>query len=184
MLIITSSLRPTRRIRAFCNDLSKAIPNSIKISRGKLSLEELAEKALELNADRVILVGRWKGDPGKIELFKVGTRGLESHPPVLYLTGVKLQTEYGRRQASFREVVAIASSDLSSQALKIAKSLSEFLNLPLLPPNAGTLKAEAVMLFSSHPQHLVEATFLLPTFNEVGPSFIVKNAVWSSGETQ
>mgnify|MGYP000020469244 CR=1 FL=1 len=53
-IIITTSRRPTRRIRSFCSDLERSIPNSIKITRGKLSFENLIEKALKLEADRLI----------------------------------------------------------------------------------------------------------------------------------
>jgi len=94
VIIITTSRRPTRRIRTFCNDLARCIPNSMRINRGKLSREGLAEKAYELEADRVIIVDRWKGGPGKIELFNV-REALVGVPPLIYIRGIKLQREMG-----------------------------------------------------------------------------------------
>jgi len=38
-------------VRTLCKDLSHTIPNIIPVNRGKLSLEGVAEKALELDAE-------------------------------------------------------------------------------------------------------------------------------------
>ena len=37
-----------------------SIPQVLSINRGKLSLDGISEKALEVNADRVIVVDRWR----------------------------------------------------------------------------------------------------------------------------
>lgn len=56
MILLTTSRRPTKRIRKFCHDVERSIPDVIRINRGKLNLDGIAEKALELNADRVIII--------------------------------------------------------------------------------------------------------------------------------
>ncbi|MFQ5836261.1 MAG: Brix domain containing protein, partial [Candidatus Bathyarchaeia archaeon] len=94
MTLLTTSRRPTPRIRTFCRDLARSIPNVVRVNRGKLSLDGIAEKALEFNADRVVIVDRWKGGPGKIEFFKIGQEGLVPVPPIMYVASIKLQREF------------------------------------------------------------------------------------------
>ncbi|RLI44046.1 Brix domain containing protein, partial [Candidatus Bathyarchaeota archaeon] len=82
MILLTTSRRPTPRIRTFCRDLARSIPNVVRVNRGKLSLDGVAERAIEFDADRVVIINRWKGGPGKIELFEVGQEGLVLVPPI------------------------------------------------------------------------------------------------------
>ena len=70
MILLTTSRRPTGRMRAFCRDLANSIPDVVRVNRGKMSQDGVAEKAIELEANRVILVDRWHGGPGKINLFQ------------------------------------------------------------------------------------------------------------------
>ena len=48
MILLTTSHRPTRRIRSLCNDLTRSIPNSIRVNRGKMNFFDVAAKAIEL----------------------------------------------------------------------------------------------------------------------------------------
>ncbi len=76
MILLTTSRRPRGRIRTFCRDLGRLILNTVRINRGKLSLEGIAERTSTFHADRGIIVDRWSGGPGKIELFQTGPQGL------------------------------------------------------------------------------------------------------------
>ena len=80
MILLTTSRRPTGRIRTFCRDLSNSIPDVVRVNRGKMSLDGVAEKAIEVEADHIIVVDRWHGGPGKINLFQLST-GLKPVPP-------------------------------------------------------------------------------------------------------
>ena len=75
MILLTTSRRPTGRIRTFCRDLANSLPNVVRVNRGKMSLDGLAEKAIELEADKVVVVDRWHGGPGKFNLFYISNLG-------------------------------------------------------------------------------------------------------------
>ncbi|MEM4040180.1 MAG: hypothetical protein QXM83_00010 [Ignisphaera sp.] len=70
-VIITSSRRPTPTVRRFIKSLLIVLPNSVKISRGKLSFNMLALQALDLGSDKLLVVRNKKGNPGYIDVYVV-----------------------------------------------------------------------------------------------------------------
>jgi len=68
-ILLTTSRRPTNRIRSFCHDFASCLPNIVRINRGKLNLDGIVEKTLEINADRVVIIDRWKGGLGKFSFL-------------------------------------------------------------------------------------------------------------------
>jgi U3 small nucleolar ribonucleoprotein protein IMP4 len=179
--LLTTSRRPTPRIRTFCRDLTRSIPNVVRINRGKLSLDGIAEKALEFNADRVVIVDRWKGGPGKIELFKIGQEGLVLVPPIMYVVGIKLQREFDRAKTKpIRSLILTTSSDKSDEIIRIARSLSNFLNVPLSQMDEAVSKSQISMHVSSNDLHRSQVTFmlLLPETVEIGPRITLSHVVW------
>jgi len=179
--LLTTSRRPTSRIRTFCRDLARSIPNVVRINRGKLSLDGIAEKALEFNADRVVIVGRWKGGPGKIELFKIGQGGLVPVPPIMYVAGIKLQREFDRAKTRpIRSLIITTPSEKSDEIIRIAKSLSNFLNVPLSQMDEAVSKSQILMHISSNDLHRSQVTFMLflPETVEVGPRITLSHVVW------
>ena len=68
-VIITSSRRPTPTVRRFIKSLLIVLPNSVKISRGKLSFNMLALQALDLGSDKLLVVRNKKGNPGYIDVY-------------------------------------------------------------------------------------------------------------------
>lgn len=179
MILLTTSRRPTKRIRTFCHDVERSIPNVVRINRGKLNVDGIAEKALELNADRVIVVARWKGGPGKIELFQIGPTGLTSVPPLIYVMGLRLQREFGATTRSVQSLAIIASPEKLPQTTKIAESLSNFLNVPMMSMNVSVTEYEALMHISFGTSRNAQITFiLLPQRIEIGPRIIISHVVW------
>ena len=182
MIIITTSRRPTRRIRTFCNDLARCIPNSMRINRGKLSREGLAEKAYELEADRVIIVDRWKGGPGKIELFNV-RETLIGVPPLIYIRGIKLQREMGfpksRRFSSMAITANYTSQD--EEIPKLMDALSNFLQVSTAKPNEEVEKKyQVLMSIGRDAMERIRVTFFkLPENREIGPRITVSHLIWS-----
>jgi len=71
MILVTTSRRPSRRTRSFAKDLSKLIFSTYKINRGKLSLKGLLAEALLHKADKILIIETFKGNPGKISLYKI-----------------------------------------------------------------------------------------------------------------
>ena len=180
MILLTTSRRPSRRMRTFCNDLARVIPNTQRINRGKLSIDGVAEKALEINANKVILVCRWKGGPGKIELFRVGARGLIPFPPLIRIKGVRLQREFKLRKIEpTRSLVIAVPPEETAENIKIAESLSNFLEVPMMSMDKVSSKNQIVMQVRSHPEGYSQITFLrFPQRVEVGPRITIRSVIW------
>ena len=102
MILLTTSRRPTGRIRTFCRDLANSIPDVTRVNRGKMSLDGVAEKAIELEADRVVVVDRWHGGPGKINLFQISSTGLKPVPPLMLIGKIRLRRELNEGRRSVR----------------------------------------------------------------------------------
>jgi rRNA maturation protein Rpf1 len=180
VLLLTTSRRPTSRIRTFCRDLACSIPNVVRINRGKLSLDGIVEKTLELNANQVIIVDRWKGGPGKIELFKIGQEGLVPVPPIMYVAGMKLRREFDRTKTKpVHSLIITMSSENSNEIIRIAKSLSNFLDIPWSQADKIVSKSKTSMHISIDGLHRTQVTFmLLPENVEIGPRVSLSHVVW------
>lgn len=179
-ILITTSRRPARRIRTFCRDLARSIPNAFRVNRGKLNFDGIAEKAVESNANRVIIVSRWKGGSGKIELFQTGSEeGLTQAPPLLYVAGVRLQREFEVKLRPVRSLAVTTQPEAPQQIMKIAESLSNFLKIPMPTMMRAAPKFQASMHVSSDASHLTQISFMLfPEAVEVGPRITVSRVAW------
>lgn len=181
MILLTTSRRPTRRIRTFCKDLSHSIPNTTRINRGKLSLEGLAAKALELGANKVLIIDRWKGGPGKIELFKVEGGRLQPIPPLIYLRGVKLRREFGTmpRGRRIKSTVILASPNVPQEVIRLEETLSDFFQIPIAHVEEECKQYSAVMEISMNEVGEIVVSFrLLPENVEVGPRMRISHLIW------
>ncbi len=180
MILLTTSRRPTRRIRAFCRDLARSIPNIVRINRGKLNLDGIAERASECHADRVIVVDRWRGGPGKIELFRTGPEGLIPVSPLMYIAGIRLQKEVQTAKTKpIRSVAMTMPIEKTPQETKIRESLSKFLGIPVSSISEAVSSCSAAMHISHNDSHQTQITFMLPFENvEIGPRITLSHVVW------
>jgi U3 small nucleolar ribonucleoprotein protein IMP4 len=179
VILVTTSRRPTDRIRTLCRELSRVIPDTVRVNRGKLSLDGVAERALEFGADRVIIIDRWKGGPGKIQFFHANAKGLIPIPPTLYLSEVRLQRELETRARKIRPITLIASFEGSAQTGKLAEALSNFLKVPKSTDKDVPSAYQASMHVSIDASGSVQITFrLLPEGVEMSPRIILSHLVW------
>jgi len=179
VILLTTSRRPTRRIRTLCHDLARSIPNVARINRGKLNLDGVAERALELNADRVIVIDRCKGGPGKIKFFRVEPAGLTPVPPLMYVAGIKLQREFKAGTKAVRSLAVTMAPENPPEIKKIAENLSNFLNFPMSSVDEAASKYQALMHVSHNASGRIQITFmLLPKIVETGPRIAISRVVW------
>ncbi|MGB9713616.1 MAG: hypothetical protein ACPLZC_01405 [Candidatus Bathyarchaeales archaeon] len=171
-------------MRTLCREISYNIPFAIRINRGKLSLEGIAEKSVEFGAEKVMIIERWKFGPGKIQFFNIKSEGLEKVPPTIYVRNIKFRrnlagdTMKGRRIKS----IAVASSPQENSIAKnLEKFLSDFFAIPVSSlKEAINRKYDAAMQVKINPQKELVITFiLLPELVEIGPRIIVSHAIWS-----
>ncbi|MGC8543717.1 MAG: Brix domain-containing protein [Vulcanisaeta sp.] len=130
-IVITTSRNSSIRMRQFLNELEPAIPNAIKVNRGKLSITELAGKALSMGATRIIYFGSRGGNPGFIRFLRIKEGLIEVLPYFIRILGVKLFIDMNVRV----EVTKKSSSGVIVSLggyTEVADVLSEQLGLPSL----------------------------------------------------
>jgi len=170
-------------MRTLCRDISYTFPYIVQINRGKLSLEGIAEKELELNAEKVMVVDRWKGGPGKVEFFEVRQGGLEGVFPTIYLRSVKFRRDFGEKMLRGRRIRSVAmavSPKENFEVKKTEKALSAFFGVPTLSlEEAVNGKYDIVMQILTDSSNSIIITFrLVPELVEVGPRIEISYLVW------
>ena len=178
MILLTTSRRPTERIRTFCRDLAYSIPDIARVNRGKMSLDGIGEKAIELDAEKIIIVDRWQGGPGKISLFQI-SNGLKPVMPTMLLSNIRLKRELNERTSRICASAITVSSSVPSGLEEAAQSLSKFLSLPLLSLGDAVEAHRASLHFSVDSSHKLNATFmLLGQMVEIGPRLTLSRLIW------
>ncbi|MEM2972343.1 MAG: hypothetical protein QW270_08005 [Candidatus Bathyarchaeia archaeon] len=181
-ILLTTSRRPTRNMRTLCRDLHHSIPSTLRINRGKLSLEEIAEKSMEFNAEKAVILERWKHGLGKMLLFDVTSNGLEGVPPIIYIRNAKFRREIGKILKGWRiKSLAIAASQKQNfETEKLENALSKFFTLPTLPPEE-TIKGkhDAIMqILTGYTKQLTITFKRVPEMVEVGPRINIWRLIW------
>jgi len=179
VILLTTSRRPTGRIRTFCRDLVSSIPDVVRVNRGKMSLDGVAERAIELEADRVVVVDRWRGGPGKINLFQIGSTGLTSVPPLMLIGGIRLRREFKEVTRRNRSSAITMKPEDSAELERVAGRMSQFFDLPVLSVDEAARKHGASMHFSFDSSRHIQITFMrLQRMVEIGPRVTLSKLVW------
>jgi rRNA maturation protein Rpf1 len=175
-MLITTSRRPTPKMRTLCNDLARVLSNAIRLNRGKLSLQGLKEHALSRGVDRLIVVERRKGGPGLLRFYQFSPGGVWQMPLTVSLGGVTTQDDIGRRIRLHCEAVTITEV-LNGQLDKIAAALARFLKVPVIrAPMAPSHHASLDV--SSHSKYVATLSFSAPSTGlDSGPTLVVKRAI-------
>jgi len=181
VILLTTCRRPTERIRSFASELSHSIPKCRSLNRGKLSLEALAGRCFELGCDKALILQRWMGGPGKIQLLELRNSDLIEIPPLIYLADVELRREYGAVGRFQAEAITV-QSEANSELVRLANSLSNFFELPLvtLPCGGSYRVALHVLQHSRWKAKVVLASS--PSIRELGPSLTIKHLRWENFE--
>ncbi len=187
-ILITTSRRPTRRTRSLCNDLARVIPGAVRINRGKLSLEGVALRAIELGADRIILVSVYKGNPGKMHFFEVSSETFKRLGPDMLLAGVKLQRDLGIRSLRRHNSLGVVTTGSANNEIrKLADALGYILKSEVYVldsmERAADLREEKgleLILKVEEDRRSLAALSFYSLLNEkiVGPIIRVKKLFW------
>lgn len=178
-VLLTTSREPADKMRTFCNDITHSIPNVIRVSRGKLSLDGVAEKALELHADRIVIIDRSKEGFANIRFFRISNSGLTPFPPVINITSVRFRREFEARTKRIKSLAIAMPSENSSAAKKLARSMGDFFGISAFVGQDKVSNFSAVIHISTNSLNGLQITFvLLPSLVEVGPRINVSKVVW------
>lgn len=176
-ILLTTSHNPTPRTRTLCKDLARVIPSILYVNRGKMSMNRVAEKALEYNLDYVAIVDRWQGNPDKIKFFRIDKSGLVPVPPILYIADIRLQREFATKKPRTTYSVAIIKQFDASMA--IVDALSKILHIPVLSEKEAIGNYLVAMQISCDATHRIQMTFMLLTQKvEIGPRVSLRRISW------
>jgi len=178
-ILLTTSRNPTPRIRTFCNELSRTMPNLVYVNRGKMSADEVAEKALDYEADRAVIVDRWHGGPGDIKLFKVEESGLISFPPNVHVARIRLQKEFEAARVVPADSIVVDALGRRELLLRLSSALSDFFNIPIKSITERSEESKTLMYLLQDEIGRVVITFLSqPNQVETGPRIIASSLEW------
>jgi len=178
-VLVTTSREPTDKIRTLCNDIAHSIPNVIRVNRGKLSLDGVAEKALELHADHIVIIDHWKDGFANIRFFRTSISGLTPFPPLINIASARLRREFEARTKPIKSLAILMPSENSLAVKRLVQSLGDFFNLPVFVGKDIVSNFAAVMRISSTTSDRFQITFvLLPSSIEIGPRINVSKVIW------
>ncbi len=179
MILLTTSRRVTGAIRTLCRDLANSIPSVVRVNRGKMSLSGIGERAIQLEADRAIVVDRWRGRPGRITLFKLAQTGLKIVPPIMLIAGFRLRREFKEEIRRIQSSSITVNPEDSPELKKTADFLSQFFDLPVVSVDEAAMKNKISMHLSFSSSEHPQITFVLPRERvEIGPRITLSKLVW------
>ena len=144
-----------------------------------MGLDGIAERAIGIEADRIVVVDRWRGGPGKINLFQVSPTGPKSVPPLMLISGIRLRREFKEGTRHVRSSVITTEPRDSPELIRIAGHLSQYFDLPVLSVDEAARKYGASMHFSFDSSRRLQITFMrLQRMVEIGPRVTLSKLVW------
>ena len=169
-------------MRTLCKDLAAAIPSLKKVNRGKMSFYDIEERAFEIGADRVLIIDRWKGRPGRIRLFEI-KNGIQQVPPQIYVRGVKFRRDFKIKlanQSSPHSIFIEEPEGMSEEIERLSETFARFFEIPKVKPKMIEKPLDfEVMRFSVEPENMIRVSFyLMPKNIEVGPRIRISHVVW------
>ncbi len=140
-------------------------------------MKGVMEEALSLGHDRLMLLDRWKGAPGKIMLYVLAP-SIQHYFPIVYLSSVVTQQELETpRVETPAKRMVIESSTLEVQLL--AEAFGDFIGMKRLGPAEAGARVNFIT-FGDARNHTATITFnRLPERIEIGPRLVVRHLVWS-----
>ena len=178
-ILITTAYSPSPRTRTFVKDLVSVLPGSLKLSRGKLSMDLLGAIASDEGAEKVIIVKEYHGNPSALEVYEV--RDAELHKEgTIKLKGVTLSSERGKRVYNVR-AVGVRAYSLLPGVSEVVEKLSKLLGLPLVQEPGEASKYDLIMDVEPR-EGWYEVLFRTPGSRApVGPALRVREVVEGEG---
>ncbi len=145
-----------------------------------MSLQEVAEKTLELEAAKVIIIDGWKGRFGRIKFFNIGEKGLIQIPPEIQMRKIKLQREFeGGERKPLHPLFIDENKQKNREIERLKESLSMFLEVPIMSIDKALGRYRSAIRLQLDPSNLIMISFYaLPSIVEIGPRITVSHAVW------
>jgi rRNA maturation protein Rpf1 len=144
-----------------------------------MSLDGVAEKAIEVEADKAVVVDRWQGGPGRISLYRLGSSGLDFVPPLMLIKGIRLRREFENIKKRGQSSVITFAPENSSTLKNITGQLSQFFGLPIHSVDEASEKYIAAMHLSFDRSGFLQLTFKrIQQMVEIGPRVTLSTLSW------
>ncbi|MEM1611252.1 MAG: hypothetical protein QXQ57_06375 [Sulfolobales archaeon] len=127
-ILVTSSHRPSRRVRSFINDLVGTIARAKKINRGKKSLDDLAGIMFLEGYRTLIVVNTWKANPGRMDIYKRIDKSLVRIGYIV-IRSIKLSREQRVSTCSIRSPKIVSDKCSSTVCETVKEILKETLEI-------------------------------------------------------
>ena len=167
-VIITTSRRPSNRSRTFVKELSSIIPNSIRLTRGHLSLKNINEICLNYNIESIVIVYDSNGNPSKIVALKPS---MDSEKPEyifsLRIKGVSLRKEIGLQPKLGFVGSALYIDGKENLLVNIAQKISATFKIDIIKDQHVPKKFSIIKLSINKNEILLEG--MNNTFSRIGP---------------
>lgn len=174
MIAIGTTRKPTQRVRSFIKELTRVIPGSIRLTRGKQGFTEFCEAASDAGATRLLLVGAFHGSPGRIGFLNYSGDIWEFYPPTVIIKSIQLLREV--QNTSARNIKKLVVLPDSSYDAKKAILLAEALNVTCINRDSLDALKNDTAVFRIGISRYKAMDFVSPDETQLlGPSMKVKH---------
>ena len=174
MIVIGTTRKPTQRVRSFVKELNWVIPRSTRVSRGKQGFVELCDSALNQGAQRILLVGAFHGNPGRLGFLEYRRDTWQFIPPTIIIKTVQLLRETGSPKSHRPTQLVVLAETPRDQ--KNAALLAQALEVPSIDPEALPDVSQKTAVLRVSLRHPKTIAFLTPDGTQpLGPTLVVKH---------
>ncbi len=175
-VLITTSRRPTRRMRTFIKELERVIPSSKRIQRGKSSLTKLKDRMIMNGFDKLVVVEAYKGNPGRM-IFYVLEEGRLKRKLIMNLMSVSMQIDVKKVFTATELKVELDENFSNDQELiRLKDFLDQFLREEIIPEEREGIRCT---LRISRKDNNISLCFLNSTTGrKIRPCFTAK-VIWT-----
>jgi U3 small nucleolar ribonucleoprotein protein IMP4 len=164
LFLVTTSHRPTQRVRSFVKDIVSILPCAAKLTRGKATLRDIFFEARSVSAKRVVIISTWKGNPGSLYIYEPGETIEEGLRLIAMfrLSGVKLSRERPEAQRSYgvKSLGVLSLSNVEEHKLLSDIIVRAFLAKLVFDTDTPIVDVVAVIRPPSSASHFAEIDFL------------------------
>jgi U3 small nucleolar ribonucleoprotein protein IMP4 len=174
VIAIGTTRKPTQRIRSFIKEIARVIPGSIRFTRGKQGFSEFCDTAQNLGSTRILLVGAYHGNPGRLGFLEFNGESWEFQPPTIIIKTTRLLRESKVKPTAGIKNLYVVPDSTSDQ--NKAKLLAQALVVPYFTRDQlPTPKGKSALLRVGIAQYRSIDFLSLDEQHQLGPSIVTKH---------
>lgn len=181
MIGFTTGRQTSQRLNSVLKELAHAVPSSKIIRRGKSSRQELMSRLYQEGLAQAVVVYRWHGGPGRLDLFSVQPNGISAIRASALLKGARLKREYHNRRNYVARAIT-CDQIVSEETRKFCHVLSDVLKLPEVDCSKNH-QVKTTLHVNELPDRTIQVAVTSPAgICEVGPKLLISRLLWNQNE--